>query len=214
MNTTRQARPTRARRQPRAQRGIVMLFGLLALAIMLIGAAAMVRSMNTSMFNAGNLGFKRDLSNQMERAISVVSEDLRIGTLSSDTARQANNVGRNYRAVLLPSNAQGIPLALLTDTAFGAVASTANDISVPEQAVTIRYVIDRLCANTGAPDATHCTMATDPVANGGASGGGTGAERPTVGGVGAVPQRVVYRLSVRVTGPRNTQAFFQSTMTL
>jgi type IV pilus assembly protein PilX len=203
-----------ARRMAHAQRGVVMLFGLLALAIMLIGAAAMVRSMNTSMFNAGNLGFKRDISNQMERAISVVSDDLRTGTLSNEVTRQSNNVARNYRAQLLPSNAQGIPLALLTDTDFAAVASTANDITVPGQGITIRYVIDRLCVNTGVPDATQCTMATDPVANGGASGGGTGAERATAGGVGAVQQRVVYRLSVRVTGPRNTQAFFQSTMTM
>ena len=198
----------------RGQRGVVMLFGLLALALMLIGAAAMVRSMNTSLFSAGNLGFKRDMGNQMERAISLVSDELRIGGLSTDAARQANDTTRNYRATLLPSNAQGIPLALLSDTTFGTVASSGNDLSVPAQAITVRYVVDRLCVNSGVADASHCTMATDPVANGGASGGGTGAERTTAGGAGAVAQRVVYRLSVRVTGPRNTQAFFQSTMTL
>ena len=191
-----------------------MLFGLLALALMLIGTAAMVRSMNTSLFSAGNLGFKRDMGNQMERAISLVSDELRIGGLSTDAARQANDTTRNYRATLLPSNAQGIPLALLSDTTFGTVASSGNDLSVPAQAITVRYVVDRLCVNSGVADAGHCTMATDPVANGGASGGGTGAERTTAGGAGAVAQRVVYRLSVRVTGPRNTQAFFQSTMTL
>jgi hypothetical protein len=49
------------------QRGVVMLFGLFALAIMLIGAAAMVRSMNTSMFNAGNLGFRPRASSATPR---------------------------------------------------------------------------------------------------------------------------------------------------
>jgi hypothetical protein len=29
-----------------------------------------------------------------------------------------------------------------------------------------------------------------------------------------VPQQVVYRLSIRVNGPRSTQAFFQTTFTL
>ena len=37
------------------------------------------------------------------------------------------------------------------------------------------------------------------------------AETAGVGGGGAVPQQLVYRISVRVTGPRNTQAFFQTT---
>lgn len=211
MNPTFRTPGVRLRAQ---QRGVVMLFGLIVLAIMLIGAAAMVKSVNTSMFNAGNLGFKRDMANQMERAISVVTEDLRTGLLSADTARQADNSGRNYRSTLLPSNAQGIPNALLSDTTFTTVASTANDITVPDQAITIRYVIDRLCTNTGVATASHCQMATDPVANGGGSRGSGGAEFTTPGGAGAVQQRVVYRLSVRVTGPRNTQAFFQSTMTL
>jgi type IV pilus assembly protein PilX len=196
------------------QRGVVMLFGLIVLAIMLIGAAAMVRSVNTSMFNAGNLGFKRDMANQMERAISVVTTDLRSGLLATDAARQADNIPRNYKATLLPSNAQGIPDALLSDSTFATVASTANDIVLNDQAITIRYVIDRLCTNDGVATASHCQMATDPVAGGGGSRGSGGAEFTSPGGAGAVQQRVVYRLSVRVDGPRNTQAFFQSTMTL
>ena len=197
-----------------AQRGVVMLFGLIALAIMLIGAAAMVRSMNTSMFTAGNLGFKRDMANQMERAISVVTEDLRVGVLAAETARQANNTARNYSSTLLASNAQGIPNALLSDSTFTTVAVASNDISVPDQAITVRYVIDRLCANTGVAATTHCQMAPDPLPRGGGSSGATGAEYGTPGGGGAVSQRVIYRLSIRVTGPRNTQAFYQSTMTL
>ncbi len=215
MKTTFAQRPCGAQRSTGSrQHGVVMLFGLIALAIMLIGTAAMVRSMNTSMFNAGNLGFKRDMGNQMERAISLVTDALRSGSLSSDATRQANLTASNYRATLLPSNDQGIPNALLSDSVFTGIASSANDISVPAQAITVRYVVDRMCTNLGAADASHCVMATDPVANGGGSRGSGGAEFNTPGGAGAVTQRVVYRLSVRVTGPRDTQAFFQSTMTL
>jgi type IV pilus assembly protein PilX len=200
---------------PRArQRGVVMLFGLIVLAIMLIGAAAMVKSVNTSMFNAGNLGFKRDMANQMERAIAVVHDQLRTGALSAEATRQADQTTRNYRATLLASNAQGIPNALLSDSTFATVGTSSNDIAIPAQGITIRYVIDRLCATAGAATASNCQMATDPVAGGGGLQAKGGAEFTTAGGSGAVQQRVVYRLSVRVTGPRNTQAFFQSTMTL
>ena len=96
---------------PRQQRGIVMLFGLLALAIMLIGAAAMVRSMNTSMFNAGNLGFKRDMANQMERAVQLVSDQFVSGALASETTRESKQIPQNYSETLLNSNEQGIPFA-------------------------------------------------------------------------------------------------------
>jgi type IV pilus assembly protein PilX len=200
--------------RPHAQRGVVMLFGLIALAIMLIGAAAMVRSMNNSMFSAGNLGFKRDMANQMERAVDAVSRELSGGTLATETTRQASVTASNYSATLLASNAQGIPTALLSDTAFAGVANSSNDITVSGQGITVRYVIDRMCASSGAADSTHCTMADDPVAGGGGGSGANSAAYTTSGGSGAIKQRVVYRLSIRVTGPRSTQAFFQSTMTL
>ena len=37
------------------------------------------------------------------------------------------------------------------------------------------------------------------------------AEDNSAGGAGALPRQVVYRLSVRVGGPRDTQAYFQTT---
>ena len=51
----------------RAQRGAVLLFALIALVVLLIGTVALMRSMNTSLFTAGNFGFKRD-SDQPGRA--------------------------------------------------------------------------------------------------------------------------------------------------
>ena len=135
-------------RAPRQQRGVVMLFGLIALAIMLIGAAAMVSSMNTSLVNAGNLGFKRDMTNQAERAVAMVVTQLQTGSLSSITTRQGHDTTLNYRSTMLPSNAQGLPTALVTDSAFTAVGAAGNDITVAGQAITVRYLIDRLWPTT------------------------------------------------------------------
>lgn len=192
-------------RPGRRQRGVVMLFGLIALLIMLVGTVAMVRSMNTSLFNAGNIGFKRDLTNQGERAVATVLTLLQSGALSTDAARQASDVAHNYSAIMLPANAQGVPNALISDTPFAAVATAANDISVAGQGITVRYVIDRLCVNTGAASATHCTMSDNGQSNGCSS-------NPCDDLSDAVPQQAVYRLSVRVTGPRQTQAYFQTTL--
>jgi type IV pilus assembly protein PilX len=201
------------RRVPRLQahqRGVVMLFGLLALVIMMIGAVAMIRSMNTQLFNAGNLGLKRDLANQAERATAVVLQALGgTGALSLDVTRQQHAVANNYSATLLPSNAQGFPQALIEDASFGAVATAANDITDTAQGITVRYVLDRMCASTGEANTTHCTINTT-----GSSGSGNGSEGSGPGLEDTLPTRVVYRLSIRVDGPRRTQAFFQTTLNL
>jgi type IV pilus assembly protein PilX len=208
---------TPARRRSGAaprQRGVVMLFGLFALAIMLIAAAAMIRSYGTAMTNAGNLGFKRDLTNQAERAVGTVLASLQGGALGAESTRQSSSTALNYSATLLPSNAQGLPNDLVADSSFSTIGVTTNDIAVTEQAVTMRYVVDRMCANTGAATPDHCVMADDLNPQGGNSSVANIAEDAGGGLSGALGQRVVYRISIRVTGPRNTQAFFQTTVTL
>jgi len=191
-----------------------MLFALIALAVMMIGAAAMVRSMNTSLFNAGNLGFKRDLTNQAERAMNAVRTLVLTGPLANEAQRQATDTARNYSATMLATNAQGLPTALVNDSNFSAAGSSGNDIAVTDQAVTVRYLVDRMCANAGAADTNHCTMSDMSTPAGGQAGGTAIAEESSVGGEGAIPRQTVYRVSIRVSGPRNTQAYFQTTFTL
>ncbi len=212
------SRPARARARgpaPHRQRGVTLLFGLIALAIMMIGAAAMVRSMNTSLTIAGNLGFKRDLTNQAERATASVMAVMKSGALKTEADRDNALASRNYSATILPTNAQGIPNALVGDSNFSTVGATSNDISVPDQGVVLRYLVDRLCVNTGLADGSHCQMSEL-----GAPMGGSAAvthradDSSATGGGGVVPRQTVFRLSIRVSGPRNTQAYFQTTFTL
>jgi type II secretory pathway pseudopilin PulG len=191
-----------------------MLFGLFALAIMLIAAAAMIRSYGTAMANAGNLGFKRDLTNQAERAVAMVVSNLQTGSLGSDVSRQTSTPAQNYSSTLLASNAQGLPNVLLADSSFSTAGLSSNDITVADQSVTVRYVVDRMCANAGVAAADHCVMADDLNPQGGNGSVSNIAEDASAGGAGALGQRVVYRVSIRVTGPRSTQAFFQTTVTL
>lgn len=210
---TRHTRETDAPGMQR-QRGVTMLFGLIALAIMMIGAAAMVRSMNSSLFSAGNLGFKRDLTNQAERAANTVMDLVNSGVLNTEVARQSHSTSENYSATLLATNAQGIPNVLVNDSTFSTVGSSGKDITVSAQGVVARYVIDRLCTSTGVADVTNCTMSDPGPSNGVVSFNLDGAEHAPTGGVSPIQRQVVYRLSVRVTGPRNTQAFFQTTFTI
>ena len=197
------------------ERGVILLFALIALVLMLIGTAALVRSGGNSLFAAGNFGFKRDLTNQAERAMTAVLAQVQgAGALASEASRQSTNIARNYSAVLLAPNKQGIPEALLVDdSAFGAFGTTANDIVLADQGVTVRYVVDRMCTATGAADASRCTVADDKVPMGASNSELLNPMDGSSGGASGVAPQVIYRLSIRVTGPRGTQSFFQTTFT-
>ncbi len=187
------------------QRGVVLIFSLIILLILTLGAVALMRSMNNSLFGAGNLAFRRDLVNQSEQAISNVLVEFQTGgTLVGQTT--GNVQGSNYSATILTTNAQGVPTALLDNGAFGAVGTAANDIipaAYPD--VTIRYVIDRLCATgTVLPSPTACVQSIS------SPPGGTALPNAPV----TPPSATVYRLSVRVSGVRSTQVFLQTTFSM
>jgi hypothetical protein len=201
----------------RAQRGVILLFILVGLAVMLIGATALVRSLDISLVNAGNLAFRRDLMNQGERALdSVKASFTGGGTLATEAGRSDHNTTVNYRATTLATNGAGIPLALLDDSAFGAVGSSANDIELSDQKIRVRYIIDRLCATTGAESVignTQCMAADRNVPTGGSGTLLSRAEDSWGAMAGGVKPQVLFRVSVRVDGPRGTQAFLQASMT-
>jgi type IV pilus assembly protein PilX len=190
-------------RPPSRQRGVVLIFTLIILLILTIGAVALMRSMNTSLFSAGNLAFRRDLVNQGEQAVSTVITEFKSGgALSISTTDAASVPALNYSATMLASNAQGVPSALLDNTAFAAVA-TGADLTGATGDVTIRYVIDRLCNALGPSTGAQCVQSSA------APTGGTANTTPGV----PPPTATVYRLSARITGPRSTQVFLQTTFT-
>lgn len=202
-------------RPSQTQRGVVLLFALIALLVLMIGAVALVRSFNTTLFNTGNIAFKKDLQNQSERAATVVFAALDTNGALSTPALRANPLpAQNYSARMLVNNDKGIPLALLTNNDFASVGIIANDIRIEDQKVTIRYVVDRLCTTEG--DETTLAEGACVVAAGAAKDDGS-SDKPTgkEGGDALPEQRqIVYRLSIRADGPRGTQAYFQSTFAL
>ncbi|QRY32695.1 hypothetical protein JVX96_05155 [Variovorax sp. PDNC026] len=187
----------------RRERGVVLLICLIVLVILLAGGVAVMRSMNTTLSSAGNLAFKRDLVNQGEQAaVKALALFNTGGTLSAVGADYNDATASNYSAVRLDTNDRGIPLALLKDDLYNAKAA---DTIVRTDAVKIRYLIDRLCNTSGAASKSTCVYApsTSDVRGGSVQESG----RPPP------PKALVYRLSVRVDGPRDTQVFLQSSFT-
>ena len=176
------------------QNGVILLVTLLALVIIMLSSLALVRSTDTNMILAGNYAFKRDVVNQAERAVPAIRTLFTTGVLQLANSRTAENKSINYYAHIQPSNAQGIPNVL-----FEVLDDNANNINDARSGVMVRYVIDRMSLADGAPT----------IANGGYiakvdSGGGDQVEPPPPGALVSV-----YRISIRATGPRNTETFLQ-----
>jgi Tfp pilus assembly protein PilX len=183
-------------------RGIVLPFTLVALVVVLLGGLALIRAMDVSLLQAGNLAFRRDLANQAERGFAQAQTLLSSGALAAEATREAHSLANNYSASRLATNAQGIPSVLVNDSAFTAAGYSAGDLSDSSTGVTVRWVIDRQCVATGSALSTNCATSartTDSAAD----------DRYKLVNAETQP---VYRISVRATGPRNTQAFFQSTV--
>lgn len=194
-------------RRPK-QGGIVLLFCLIVLVVLLAGGVAIVRSMNVSLSSAGNLAFKRDLVNQGEQAVAkVMALFSGSGALASPAATASDHKDMNYKASALTEfNEQGVPRALLNDTLFDAVGVATNDITNTEAKVTIRYVIERLCSSALASTALGAAGCVFPPSATDVRGGSS----QEIGTRLPPPPSITYRLSMRVTGPRNTQVFLQT----
>jgi len=190
-----------------AQSGIVLVMTLICLVLMLVAAVALTRSSTNSLLLAGNMAFRRDLLNQAERGMAAAVKEFSSGTLTTESARIADqlNLSTNmvhYSASMLASNAQGIPNVLVNDTTFtNASMLSSSDYTDSTAGVTIRTVIDRQCSAAGAFDSATCVSTTQAVSAAGT--GGTSIRRAKG------QSRPTYRISVRVTGPRNTQVFHQ-----
>jgi Tfp pilus assembly protein PilX len=184
------------------QHGIATLVTLVALLVMLIAAVALIRSTNVSQIASGNLAFRRDITNRGEQAASVAYALFSTGYLAEAANRLSNSTGNNYSATTLATDAKsGLPSVLLNDTTFASNWTTSADIVDATNGIKIRYIIDRMCSATGAPSKANCSIGTLNSDTGGTQG------EQKAGGT-FIP---VYRLSVRITGPKNTMTFLQTT---
>ena len=190
----------------KSQSGVVLFITLVALVIMLLASVALLRSTDTNLLISGSLAFKRDVVNQAERSIPDIKTNFATGNLKIVSSREVDSPAmNNYYATIQPSNALGIPNVLLNTATFDSNFPN-NTIVYSQSGVTIRYIIDRMCLASGVISTSNCTISsanTDP-------GGGSNQMPEKLSGVDGV----IYRVSIRATGPKNTEAFMQSTFTI
>lgn len=207
MPTTPKFRSNRALRLAlrRRQSGVVLLIALIAVVILAIGTVALFRSSDAALFNAGNLAFKRDMTNRGELGIVAAKAALTSGALNQESTRQSDQLASGYYATMQATGTHGVPNTLIGYQA-GKTSQALPTINGGD-GITIYYMIDRLCTATGSTDPSNaCVVSSIGSAKGGTVLPYRGQAQP--------PSVPVYRISVRVDGPRNSQTFLQTTVSL
>lgn len=202
--------------RPAAQRGVSLMFALIALVVLMLGGAALLRSVDSGQLAIGNLGFKQDATMASSQAVDAAIAWMQ-GKLANTSA--LDNDGAQSSGYFASSLDKLDPTGTRVSDSSRAVVDWDNDGTcggaasgttcmhpmVPwTDTVTgnsLTYVITRLCAAAGSYSTVDCARPA-------AAGGGNSMDRGVPGygtgrftGTSAGPY---YRVIARVKGARGT----------
>lgn len=202
-------KPLRRHSAPaRRQRGVVLFIALIVLVAMTLAGVALVRSVDTGTVIAGNFAFKQAALQATNAGIEAAFDSLP-NVLATSKEKEINADGASadatrpyvYFPLMQRVDAQGIPV-----NADGSPLNWINFPTLPINVAgnTVRVVIERMCTGdkgVAVTDIAGQCMTEQPVESGSKKAGGVKF---------TAAQRVHYRVTVRVEGPRNTISLAQA----
>lgn len=198
-----------------ANRGIVLIMALIVLVAMTLGAVALVRSVYTSNVIAGNLAFQQSATHSADAGVEAAIAWLENNNgqiaptgACSTTILACNQSSHGYLATSQDPTSQESWRNFWNDH----LSSTAKTLTQDNAGNTVSYVIQRMCSLEGDAQSTGNECVTSPRASAGTCAGGSScdSQKDNLAGTG----QVYYRITVKVSGPRNTESFTQTTVAL
>jgi type IV pilus assembly protein PilX len=187
-------------RQSIKQKGVVLFIALIALVVMSLAAAALIRSVDTSTVIAGNLASKQAASASADSGLETALNWM--AGVASPTTFDATNAALGYYAT---QNAD--PTTFVWDATDSRLATGSNITAGKDTSGnTIRYVIQRMCRTAGASSPGGCLFGAPVVG----SSSQTVKEAPQGGSITSIEQSPLYRVTARVVGVKNTISFIQA----
>lgn len=179
------------------QRGAVLFIALIALVAMSLAGVALIRGVDTTNLIAGNLAFKQGATHGGDWGV----EQARTWLQAQAAANLYVDVPGRYSAAMQTG-------ADFTGTDPSAPdfdwAVNSFDAGADPAGNQVSYVIHRMCELAGNPGSVNCVRTSTGGTAGGTQGGATygGAALPST-------SQIYYRITARVTGPRNTVSYVQ-----
>lgn len=189
----------RLNRQPlrASQKGVVLFIALIALVVLTLAGIALVRSIDTSNVIAGNLAFKQSALESSDIGVEAAFNAL--PTIISTSLDQ--NISGQYFATIQPVDANGVPTTI-NWSSVPCRDTTGNVVTCGSSSYSVQYVIDRMCNGPTPVTNIQASCVTDVPLGGGSKKSGAV--------VFSSATAVYYRVTVRVSGPRNTISMVQA----
>ena len=189
----------------KAQRGVVLVIALIVMASMTLAAVALVRSVDSGVLLAANLAFRQSATLSAEASLKLATDLVVAASNANPAGMKDNQADLAYWA-----NAQhGMPNPFNPLTynwePGGVSACSPADCSKDAAGNLTRYVVHRLCNESKAVAETRCVRRR---AMSGTTGNSVVDYRRTypTDSEGAL----LYRITARITGPRNTTSYVQA----
>lgn len=198
----------------KSQSGVVLFVALVAMAVMSLAAVALIRSVDTNNIIAGNLSYKQTAAISSSFGIENVSDTLGIKGLAYGNS---NDPGNGYYATCKtfdttatkPCNGENLTndVSWVPGTKSRLADGIATGITGGLDAYgnTIQYIVERMCNQAAAPSSSNCLLASTNL--------DTTSHRvcpPFCGAPEVLEDLPVYRVTVRVIGPKNTVSYIQA----
>ena len=206
------------------QRGLSLIFALLALLALSLGAVALVRSVDSGTTVLGHLGFKQETVASTERATQTAIEWLAANATALDTDNTAvgyyasatdnldatGQLSSNNSRVLVDWNGDTCAYASGTVTGKCTLAARTVASAGATEPVTLRYAIFRLCSATGAPTATGNSCAAPANSGAGVANDKGSLDYSKPAPLTGTAQGTYYRIVVQAVGARSTSSITET----
>ncbi len=187
-----------------SQRGYMLMLVLVALVAMMISGVALVRSMDTNQLIAGNMASRNSTIHSadlaVQQAVNWIQANATNGVLFADAPASGYQAEEQEPTWTLPATWSQCTTTSGATPCFNANDGAGNQVS---------WVIHRMCSIAGGPGTPNQFCSS---LNGTASSAGNSYSSDAVIFNG-LPKNF-YRISIQVTGPRNTTTLTQAFVTL
>jgi type IV pilus assembly protein PilX len=198
-----------------AQSGVVLFLAMIALVVMSLAAVALIRSVDTNSMVAGNLAYKQTAAISSSYGIEAMADTIGVKALAYGNADDAAN---GYYATC-KTFGTGATDALKCDganltadaswvagTKSALAAGTGLTAGKDIYGNTIQYIVERMCHTAGAPSNSACLQAGVDLDNNSKNV----LNEPNAGAPEVATDLPIYRVTVRVAGPKNTISYIQA----
>lgn len=191
----------------KTQRGVVLFIALIVLVAMTLAGIALMRNVDTGTVISGNLAFRQTATHVGDMGVEAARAWLTTTGVSMFNDSPADGYYATWQeSIDLLGNDPG-----KTDFNWAANSITTTGAYAGPAGYTVRYVIHRLCQNTGDPTGSSSNCVKTSSTSSSTSTGTKGAAAYGSYAI-SVPTSALYRITVRVDGPRNTLSYIQSSL--